>query len=218
MSLTDEKRKRLKEIYASIATPAEVASMEADASTKKTLTALAGISEAVSIIDEARQDDRKEMLKIGEITEKNRKATNSLATVISSGFVQLAKAFSEGMAGIRKGYEGSQGQGNFALTIQNMAKDLADGLSAVKKSVDDKPVPVWRWPQYLYSGMRDQTFNPIDPAIAPFAITTSYDDIVLAYTGDNLTGVTYKKAGAVVAVLALSYDGDDNLTEVQRTT
>lgn len=66
--------------------------------------------------------------------------------------------------------------------------------------------------------LRDVNGSPINPAIAGFGITATYDDVVLAYTGSNLTTVTYKQNGNVKAVLTLSYDGSDNLTEVVRTT
>ena len=45
----------------------------------------------------------------------------------------------------------------------------------------------------------------------------SYDEIALSHTGDDLTGVVYKKASVTVATLTLSHtDGD--LTRIQRTT
>lgn len=65
--------------------------------------------------------------------------------------------------------------------------------------------------------LRDVNGSPINPAIAGFGITTTYDDVVLAYTGSNLTGVTYKQNGQIKAVLTLTYDGSSNLTEVSRT-
>lgn len=46
----------------------------------------------------------------------------------------------------------------------------------------------------------------------------TYDDVVLTYTGSNLTGVTYSYRGRTTAVLALSYDGSNNLIEARRTS
>ena len=46
------------------------------------------------------------------------------------------------------------------------------------------------------------------------AIPTNYDDIVLTYTGCNLTGVVYKLAGATLKTLTLTYVGC-NLTRVE---
>lgn len=48
-------------------------------------------------------------------------------------------------------------------------------------------------------------------------IPTQYDELVLGYTGSNLTSVTYKLAAATVGTLTLSYDGSDNLSGVIRS-
>jgi hypothetical protein len=47
-----------------------------------------------------------------------------------------------------------------------------------------------------------------------------HDFISLSYTGSNLTGVIYKTGGAsgsTVATLALTYDGNNNLTSVHKS-
>ena len=44
-----------------------------------------------------------------------------------------------------------------------------------------------------------------------------HDEIVLSYTGSNLTGVEYKLATVTVATLTLSYDGSDNLIGVVKS-
>lgn len=44
-------------------------------------------------------------------------------------------------------------------------------------------------------------------------VPKDYDEIVLSYTGDDLTGVVYKLATVTVATLTLSYTGT-NLTGV----
>ena len=49
----------------------------------------------------------------------------------------------------------------------------------------------------------------------------SYDYLSMAYTGTNMTGVTYKTGGSggtTVASLTLGYDGSGNLTSVTRTS
>lgn len=48
-------------------------------------------------------------------------------------------------------------------------------------------------------------------------VPENYDKIELAYTGSNLTTVTYKLSGATVATLTLGYDGADNLISVDRS-
>lgn len=64
--------------------------------------------------------------------------------------------------------------------------------------------------------LRDVNGSPINPAIAGFGITSTYDDIQLTYTGSNLTQVNYYAQGALKARLVLTYSGS-NLIEVQRT-
>lgn len=44
-----------------------------------------------------------------------------------------------------------------------------------------------------------------------------HDDILLTYTGDDLTGVVYSYNGSVVATLTLSYDGSGNLSRILRS-
>lgn len=104
---------------------------------------------------------------------------------------------------------------DFGPTLQNIIK----GLAGVEKAVTDKPVPVWKWPQYLYSGLRDTQFKPINPAIAAFGITDPYDYVSLGYTGSNITTVVYKTGGAsgnTVATLTLTYSGS-NITSITRS-
>ncbi len=47
-------------------------------------------------------------------------------------------------------------------------------------------------------------------------VNQPHDEIVLSYTGTNLTGVTYKLAGTTVATLTLGYSGS-TLTSVLRS-
>lgn len=45
-------------------------------------------------------------------------------------------------------------------------KSMIDAISGVKDSIDKKPVPVWRWPQYASVSVRDKNFANVDPAVA----------------------------------------------------
>jgi hypothetical protein len=60
----------------------------------------------------------------------------------------------------------------------------------------------------------DGTYS-IAAAIASL-VPQTYDEIVLSYTGSDLTGVVYKQATVTIATLTLSYTGS-NLTGVVRT-
>jgi hypothetical protein len=60
--------------------------------------------------------------------------------------------------------------------------------------------------------------NPI-PTVTGLSIP-EHDYIEMTYTGSNLTGVVYKTGGSggtTVATLALTYDGNDNLTSVTKS-
>lgn len=58
--------------------------------------------------------------------------------------------------------------------------------------------------------------GPISALQANALVPVAYDEIVLTYTGNNVTTVVYKLATATVATLTLSYSGD-NLIGVVRS-
>jgi hypothetical protein len=65
----------------------------------------------------------------------------------------------------------------------------------------------------------DGTFSETVMSLDSFGIA-GFDDVELSYTGANMTGVTYRKGGptgTIVAVMALAYDGNGELTRVTRT-
>jgi len=61
----------------------------------------------------------------------------------------------------------------------------------------------------------DDSGNQITSFPSGLSIPT-HDDIVLSYTGDNLTGVVYKASGLVVATLTLTYTGN-NLIRITKS-
>jgi hypothetical protein len=65
----------------------------------------------------------------------------------------------------------------------------------------------------------DGTFSETVMSLDSFGIA-GFDDIECEYTGSNMVGVTYRKGGptgTILAVLALTYDGNGNVTRVTRT-
>lgn len=52
--------------------------------------------------------------------------------------------------------------------------------------------------------------------VANQLMPSAYDEVVMSYTGENVTGVIYKLGGVTQATLALSYTGG-NLTRVVRS-
>jgi hypothetical protein len=64
--------------------------------------------------------------------------------------------------------------------------------------------------------MATQPFGPTIPGLA----IPEHNYVALAYSGSNLTTVTYLQggtSGTVVAVLTLSYDGNNNVTSIAKT-
>lgn len=62
----------------------------------------------------------------------------------------------------------------------------------------------------------DPDDNSIKMANASSLVPESYDEIVLSYTGSDLTGVVYKKATVTVATLTLTYSAS-KLTHIVRS-
>ena len=62
--------------------------------------------------------------------------------------------------------------------------------------------------------LEDRFDDPL--AVVQGLVPTEYDEISLSYTGDDLTGVTYRQDGTIVATLTLSYTGS-RLTGVARS-
>jgi hypothetical protein len=145
-----------------------------------------------------------------------------MTQIITDGFSELSKALVSKLDEIKtEGYKGSRGQENYALTLQNMAKSIADGLGAVKKSVDDKPTPIWKWPQYLYTGLRNKTFAPINPATDGIGIG-DYDYVAVAYptaTSEVYTFYAGGATGTLVSTISLAYTtaAKDVLSTVTKT-
>lgn len=197
---------------------------------------------SISTEDEKKEIARLDSLKIKEITdtfdeaemeheEKYDKLEKMLVTVVDS-FNSYRKAagkhseslttmFGDVSTNLTKGLEKLSGtlttsyEKNKPFNAAGVYKDMINQLSQVNQNIIEKPVPVWNWPQYASVGVRNKNFSNINPSIDGFDIG-DYDDVTLAYTGNNLTTVTYFLNGSQTAVLALSYDGSNNLIEAQR--
>lgn len=81
------------------------------------------------------------------------------------------------------------------------ARDVATGLM---KELDAEEVQSGIWAL--------RTF----PSSVPGLTIPPHDEIVLGYVGTDVTTVTYKRAGATVATLTLTYTGGQ-LTRIQRS-
>lgn len=117
----------------------------------------------------------------------------------------------EGLKGLAEAIKDTRQQdwSGFFKDFPTLLSQIGDNTAGTKEVIQNLK---WNASQQL----RDVNGSPVNPAIAGFGITTTYDDIQLAYTGDNLTRVDYLQNGQVKARLVLTYSGD-NLTEVART-
>lgn len=64
--------------------------------------------------------------------------------------------------------------------------------------------------------VKNDSGNPLNVGDLNKLVPVRHDEVVLAYTGDNLTSVVFKLAAATVATLTLAYTGD-RLDSVVRT-
>ena len=121
---------------------------------------------------------------------------------------------------------------NKPINVAPVYKDMINQLSAIDKSIKDKPVPVWNWPQYASVGVRDTSFSNIDPSLAyqhntttpttPYGTSLSFDssgtikvvsdtnklpvDASVTIASSSLVGLEVKQSGGSVG------DGTVNLT------
>ena len=81
------------------------------------------------------------------------------------------------------------------------ARDVATGLM---KELDAEEVQTGIWALRTY------------PSSVPGLNIPPYDEIVLTYSGTDIATVVYKKSGATVATLTLTYTSGQ-LTRIQRS-
>lgn len=77
--------------------------------------------------------------------------------------------------------------------------------------------------RYTVAELFNRIFSraPIDGEVRALPVTSgldipAHDAVEMSYTGDDLTGVVYKREGATVATLTLTYD-DGKLVGVERS-
>lgn len=171
--------------------------------------------------------DTKEMsmLETGDISatlERNNRdlkaSINQLATLYQKAIEDMQVGLLKGLEGLKKTMEegikgGKQPDwSGFFKDMPTMLSQIGDNTGKTSQLIQNLK---WNASQQL----RDVNGSPINPAIAPFAITASYDDIKLTYDGSgNVSTVTYYQAGQIKSVLNLTYNGSNNLIDAQRIT
>lgn len=93
-------------------------------------------------------------------------------------------------------------------------RDEADALVAWTLVNDAENTATGKSDPVVDQGVRDR----LDAGVVMFSalVPESYDEIAIAYTGDDPTTVVYKDNGTTVATLTLAYTGG-NLTSVVRS-
>lgn len=80
-------------------------------------------------------------------------------------------------------------------------KSIIAGLAEVDKSIKDKPVPVWQWPQYAGVNIRDRSFSQINPATDGIGIG-SFDYVARVLTNSTTETYTFRTGGATGTIVA----------------
>ena len=217
--ITPEKKERLKKLLRIISTPEERQELERLDAKK--------VREIVSLVDnmETENDNRLEMMRqnmglVIDSIQKQRSSQRKYDENMSELFTELTSALStklEELGGkITTSYEK-----NKPVNAAGVYKDMINQLSAIKKSVDDKPVPVWNWPQYASVGVRNKSFSNVNPSVDYFNIG-SYDYVSVAYPINTEEVYTFKTNGATgntVATITIVYTDStkDNISTVTKT-
>lgn len=204
----------LKEILYDLSSPEELKQLRELENEKKVAAIETSMNELKQSVSEDQTPETLQSLR-AEL-QRFKQGQAQYAEEMGTAMKEMQSEFIKSMTTIRESLELHAPD---KLTVP-LYKGMIDNISKVEKAITDKPVPVWRWPQYASVSVRDRNFANINPSIAPFNITSPYDYIQLAYTGSNLTTATYKSGGAsgsTVASLILAYDGSNNLTSVTRT-
>lgn len=105
--------------------------------------------------------------------------------------------------------------GNIKLQ-ERVDKDYSPAykLMIEKLSSLDEGFKGWKFPQYAYTGIRNKSFSPIDPANNGIGIP-DFDSVQVTYTGLDPTMIVYTLNGNTVATLTATYSNHSILTLVR---
>ena len=204
--MTNDQRLKLKKLYESIANEAEKKDLaKFDALQVKQL--IDGFQKEIEQSDENYQKLIDSFTKYANASHKH---SQSLIDQFSSFTDSLSKNIDQ-LGGKITSSERNKTK-DFSGFFKDFGTQLAEMSGHSKRTAD--LITNLKWNTSM--GVRNSSGSPINPSVDLFNIGT-VDDIVLAYTGSNITSITYNFQGVLKAVLTLSYSGS-NLTEVKRTT
>jgi hypothetical protein len=162
MALTLAKKKKLQALLGDISTPGENKELaKLDALKVKEIAEFFNTMEADN---DAKIDKMGEQLtKIFASFELYRRSSSAHSKYL----VETFGNFSENMIaklGELGGTLSTSYEKNKPVNAAGVYKDMINQLSTIDKSIKDKPVPVWNWPQYASVGVRNKNFSNINPA------------------------------------------------------
>ncbi|MES2006899.1 MAG: hypothetical protein V4436_02190 [Patescibacteria group bacterium] len=160
--LTIEKKKKLQKLLGVISTPDEKAELQR-------LDALK-VKEIVEFFEGIETENEEKIDKLektfGQVLQSfdgYRKASSAHSKYLVETFGNFSdsmiKKIGELGGTITTSYEK-----NKPINAAGVYKDMINQLSTIDKSIKDKPVPVWNWPQYASVGVRNKNFSNINPS------------------------------------------------------
>lgn len=216
--MNEKKRKKLRDILAIVGTPADLREVDTAFSRKERLKksfddigakiekvpTAEQLADAKKELQETVQKTKGDFLRLAEaMSESNREVMGEFSAAIGGKLEALANVLSS--------------RGSMDKDLSGFFKDFGVQLAQYSKSSQDTASLISNLKWNASQQLRDVNGSPINPAIAPFAVTVAYDDIDLLYDGDNnLTNVGYFQGGVLKAALLLTYDGSGNLATVLR--
>lgn len=108
---------------------------------------------------------------------------------------------------------------NKPFNAAGVYKDMINQLSAIDKSIKDKPIPVWSWPQYAGVSVRNRNFQNINPATDGLDIG-DFDFVARVLTNVTTETYTFKVGGStgmIVATVVIVYT-DNSRVDISTVT
>lgn len=148
-----------------------------------------------------------------------KEALNKMANVYQNAFTDMQKGLLKGLESLKTTMEESAKAGKQA-DWSGFFKDMPTMLSQIGENTGKTSQLIQNLKWNASQQLRDVNGSPINPSIAAFGITATYDDVKLSnYDGSGNVGtVKYYQSGQQKAELSLTYDLSGNLTDVQRVS
>lgn len=229
MTTTPQQRKKLRKVLLGLSSPDEQDALLSDESQSldermsqmqesgTTLSkSLDGISKSIENLSgkgdiaEVRKSLELARTETRKILQNNANLTSSFQEALVSALKELKDTFvTTATANKPQDYSG------FFKDFPTLLTGLTSSTQSMEQTSQIIRNLKWNASQQL----RDVNGSPINPSIAPFGITNTYDDVKLTnYDGSGNVGtVTYFQNGNIKAQLQLTYDGSGNLTDVTRS-